>query len=124
MSAVTASPGAMATAVAFGDALRRGDVRGAQAQLEPVARVLTADGTEVSDPDSIGFLLVQLAPPASRLDVVPGRTIVVGDVALCTQSWHLRKGDDAACFERASRAFFVLRRSARGWRIAIAAPWG
>ena len=60
------------------------------AQLELGARVLTADGTEVSDPDSIAFVLAQLTSPGLRLDVVPGRTIVKGDVALCTQSWRLR----------------------------------
>jgi hypothetical protein len=55
--------------------------------------------------------------------VVPGRTIVKGDVALCTQSWRLRTTSDP-CFERASCAIFVLCRSAAGWRIAVAAPWG
>lgn len=123
-SAATVSPGALATAIAFGDALRRGDAVGASAHLHPGARFLTADGTEVSDPDSIGFLLAQLTSPGLELDVVPGRTIVQGDVALCTQSWRLRTTADDPCFERASCCTFVLRRSGGGWRIAVAAPWG
>ena len=122
--AATASPGALATAIAFGDALGRGDGDGARAQLEPAARLLTADGTEVSDPDSIGFVLAQLTSPEMRLEVTPGRAIVKGDVALCTQNWRLRATSDDHSFERASRALFVLRRSGVGWRIAVAAPWG
>ncbi|MBS1675992.1 MAG: DUF4440 domain-containing protein [Actinobacteria bacterium] len=117
-------PGALATALAFGDALRRHDAAAAHAQLEPGARLLTADGTEVSDPESIGFVLAQLTAPGSRLDIAPRRTIVNGDVALCTQGWRLRAASDRPCFERASSAFFLLRRSGLRWRIAIAAPWG
>lgn len=121
---VVTGSGPLSVAIAFADAVRRRDPGAARAQLESGAQVLTADGTEVSDPDSIAFVLAQMTAPENRLDIRTGRTVVKGDVALCTQTWRLQHPSEAACFERTSHAFFVLRRSAGRWRIVIAAPWG
>jgi hypothetical protein len=122
--AVQVGLGALGTVIAFGDALRRRDPGSAYAWLESGAHLLTAGGTEVSDPESIGSVLAVLTAPRTRLDIVPGRTLAVGDVALCTQAWRLRPASADPCFDRARCAFFVLRRTGGRWRIAIAAPWG
>jgi hypothetical protein len=121
---VPAQPGPLGVVMAFAEALQRRDPRAAHAELEPGARVLTAEHTEVSDPEAVGIVLAQLTSPERRLDICPGRTIVKDDAALCTQSWRLRSVSGDPGFERGSCVFFLLRRAGERWRIAIAAPWG
>ncbi len=101
------------------------DAISATAYFGAGARLLTADGTEVSGPDAIRGVLDQLTSPSQSLEIRPGRTLVAGSVALCSQSWRLLSaGNTAASYERASKATFVLQRRERRWQILTAAPWG
>jgi ketosteroid isomerase-like protein len=114
----------LTTMIAFGEALVRRDPLAAAAHLSPGARLLRSDGTEVSGVAALGLVLDRLTSETHRLEIRPGRTIVSGEVALCTQSWRLVPADLRQSFARANRATFVLGRADGNWQILIAAPWG
>lgn len=121
MTPQTAPASALQTAIGIARALVGGDAGTALGHFGPGARLLTADGTEVSGRGAIGAVLTQLTAPAQRLEILPSRTLVAGDVALCTESWRLISAAAVKSYERASTATLVLQRSDEHWRILIAA---
>jgi ketosteroid isomerase-like protein len=127
MSSLAVAPtipaGALQTTIAVSQALRSCDVPAALGYFADEARLLTADGTEVSGRDAIGDVLADLLDDCRGLEITPGRTIVTGDVALCTQSWNLLTADDTS-YVRGTKATLVLHRIDERWQIVIAAPWG
>lgn len=124
-TATESGEGPLGTAIAFSHALLGRDTTAALAYFGAGARMLTADGTEVSGPDAIRAVLLQLTSPSQKLEIRPGRTLVAGSVALCSQSWRLLSaGSTLPSYERASKATLVLQRRDRRWQILIAAPWG
>lgn len=127
MSATTTVPtipaGALQTTIAFARALGEADVAAALDYFDDGARLLAADGTEVSGPAAIGDALTAFLGGCRRVEISPGRTIVAGGVAHCTQSWRLVPHDDTS-YARGTKATLVLHHSDRRWRIVIAAPWG
>jgi ketosteroid isomerase-like protein len=116
--------GPLQTAIGFSRALLERDDLAALDYFGDGARLLTVDGTEVSGAAAIGEILGQITASSRRLEILPGRTIVSGSVALCCQSWRLSSVTDGATYERGSRATLVLHRRDRRWQILIAAPWG
>ena len=123
-TATESGEGPLGTAIAFSRALLGRDATAALAYFGAAARLLTADGTEVSGSEAIGGVLNQITASSQRLEIRPGRTIVTGNVALCCQSWRLSSVARGATYERGSRATLVLQRRDRRWQILIAAPWG
>jgi uncharacterized protein (TIGR02246 family) len=120
--AAASDPGRVAHG--FARALLEGDAVAATAYFAADARLLTADGTEVGGRAAIRAVLAQLAASDVRLEILVGRTLLSGEVALHTQYW--RRSADAApeAFESRSTASFVLGRRGERWEIAIASPWG
>jgi ketosteroid isomerase-like protein len=114
--------GPLRTAIGFSRALLGRDDLAALDYFGDGARLLTADGTEVSGAAAIGEVLGQLTASSRRLDILPGRTIVSGDVALCCQSRRLSSVTEGETYERGSRATLVLHRCGRRRQILIGAP--
>ncbi|MBS1679152.1 MAG: nuclear transport factor 2 family protein [Actinobacteria bacterium] len=128
MSALFAAPttipdGALQTTIAFAAALRDGNLAGALVHFDDSARLLTADGTEVSGHEAIGDVLADLIGCCHEIEISPGRTIVAGAVAHCTQSWRLVVADDTS-YRQGTKATLVLHQIDERWQIVIAAPWG
>lgn len=121
---VSAERSPLQVAIGFAHCLLHRDPSAAQAHLGLGARVLTADGTEVSGAAAVGEILTQLTSPGLDLEILPGRTIVNHEVALCTQSWRLTAAGSSPLYQRASKATLVLGLEDERWRILILSPWG
>jgi ketosteroid isomerase-like protein len=112
------------TASGFAQALLGGNAAVAAAYFAPEARLMTADGTEVSGSHAIRQVLGQLIGSEVELEIRLGRTLLAGPVALSTQYWRLTGTSGAESFERSSTARLVLQRQGGSWLILIASPWG
>jgi ketosteroid isomerase-like protein len=118
-------PSAERVASAFARALLAGEVDVAAAHFAGEGRLLTADGTEVCAHTPIAQVLAQLTVSDTQLEITLGRTVQVGEAALCTQYWRLSsEAPDVGPFERTFTATLVLGREPERWAILIAAPWG
>jgi ketosteroid isomerase-like protein len=116
--------GAEAVARRFARAMLAKDPRAAAACLSTGARILTADGTEVSGSDNVLAVLHQITSSEQSLEIRLGRTIVSDGVASSTQFWR-RIGRDPTSggYEGTTAARLVLARLDGRWRIVIANPW-
>jgi ketosteroid isomerase-like protein len=111
-------------ALAFAQALLRGDAAAAAAYFSPVARLLTPDGTELGGRSSITELLEQLVAPDHKLEISTGRVLRADSIALCHQYWRRSsRRTEVERYETTSTARLVMRRQEE-WQIMIAAPWG
>lgn len=117
-------PGAAELAALFAAALLRRDAATAAACFGTGAKLLSADGTEVSGAAAIRSLLEQLTSSDVRLAICLGRTVLAGHLALSTQYWRRTGPAGAARFEHSSTVSLLLAREAGRWAIMIAAPWG
>jgi ketosteroid isomerase-like protein len=119
-----ATAGAAATATGFARALLGGDASAAANHFASDAQLLTPDGTQIGGRPSIYRLLGQLTDSEPELEIKAGRTVVAGDIALCTQYWK-RSSRIAAGepYEAAHVARLVLARREERWQIVIASPW-
>jgi uncharacterized protein (TIGR02246 family) len=116
--------GAEALARRFARAMLTRDPRGAAACFSPSARILTADGTEVSGREAVEAVLRQITSSDQSLEIRIGRTVVAGGVASSTQFWRRSgPGWERQRHERATVARLVLAHSGGRWEIAIANPW-
>jgi ketosteroid isomerase-like protein len=116
--------GAEAVAKRFARAMLARDPRAAAACFSAAARLLTADGTEVTGREAVLAVLHQITSSEQRLEIRIGRSIVAEGVASCTQFWRRggsRSADDD--HEEATVARLVLARTGSAWRIVIASPW-
>lgn len=111
---------------AFASALLGGDAAGAASLFAPGGRLLTADGTEVLGHRAIEAVLGQLVRSEVHLEILLGRTVMAGGIALATQYWKRSSALGApARFDQTTKATLVLHRSDEGdWAILIASPWG
>lgn len=108
----------------FASALLGGDAVAASSYFAEDARVLTADGTEVAGRRPIQAILAQIVASDVRLEIMLGRTLLAGGVALHTQYWRRVAGAPPERFESRTVATLVLRQRGERWEIAIASPWG
>jgi ketosteroid isomerase-like protein len=116
--------GAEAVARRFARAMLDRDPRRAAGCFAAGARILTADGTEVSGHDTILSVLRQITSSEQSLEIRLGRAIVAEGVASCTQFW--RRTGPHSKDQRASDATIarlVLLRNGARWEIVIASPW-
>ncbi len=121
-TAVAADPDQ--TAYGFARALLGDDAAAAAAYFATEARLMTADGTEVSGAAAIKEVLGQIASSEVQLEIRLGRTLLAGPVALSTQYWRRTGAGGAEPFERSNTASLVLQREGGRWAILIASPWG
>jgi hypothetical protein len=116
--------GAEAVARRFARAMLDRDPRSAAACFSAGARILTADGTEVSGRDAVLAVLRQITSSEHSLGIRVGRTVVAEGVASSTQFWRRRGPRSAeARSADATLARLVLVRTGARWEIAIASPW-
>jgi ketosteroid isomerase-like protein len=116
--------GAEATSRRFARAILAGDARAAAACFSTAARLLTADGTEVSGRGELTAVLTQVTAAEQGLEIRVGRTVISDRTALCTQFWRRHiSGPEPPRFEYATTARLVLAYTGRRWEIVIASPW-
>ena len=111
---------AEAASRSFARALLARDPAGAAGHLSPGACILTADGTEVLGRAAVREVLAQITSSGQELEILLGRTVVCGDLALAVQYWRRRSSG----FDESTAARLVLAREGGRWAIAIASPWG
>lgn len=127
--AILAPSGALAgtplrAAVGFAAAMCAGDTDAALAYFAADASLLTTYHAEVRGVEAIGRVLASLADPTRRLEIRPGRTMISGPVALCSQSWRMVPADpNVLSCHPATKATLLLHQTGPGWRIAVATPW-
>lgn len=107
----------------FAQAMMSGDAAAASACFAAGARFLTPDRTEICGRAAIRSVLAQLAGSEVRLQILLGRVVTSGEVALATQQWRRSGKDGLERFEDSTAANLVLVRGQGGWAIAIASPW-
>jgi ketosteroid isomerase-like protein len=112
------------TSYAFALALCGGDATAAIACFSAAARIVTADGTEVSGRAAVRGVLEQIASPETKLEIKVGRTVLAGPVALSTQFWRRTSSAAGEVFEKSTTASLVLEQRDGRWAILIASPWG
>ena len=110
------------TSRAFGRALLVGDPRAAARGPTADARMLSADGTELSGREQAFELLRQITASKQALKIRIGRCVVAGGIALCTQYWQ-RSTPGPGGHDSSTIARLVMVRSGARWQIAIASPW-
>jgi hypothetical protein len=118
--------GPEALARRFARAMLDRDPRAAAACFSANARILTADGTEVSGRESVLAVLRQITSSEQGLEIRIGRSVVAVGVASCSQFWRRSSpggGAGGGRYESATAARLVLARSGVRWEIVIAAPW-
>jgi hypothetical protein len=116
--------GAEAMSRRFARAMLGRDPRAAAGCFSAGARILTADGTEVSGRDQLTAVLSQVTSAEQQLEVRIGRTVISDRTALCTQFWRrLSAGPEIPRFESATTARLILAYTGRRWEIVIASPW-